>query len=103
VTKLESLTTKIAEACEAGDLQPVHDELHEVGHLLEGWDSMVDKFELSDQQSTEAKGLGEALFNRFMKLDDSLHGGEEVDLEKFAEGLQTEIGKIQTLHSSDSE
>jgi hypothetical protein len=99
LARLESLTQTITEACEAGDLHQAHDELHEVGHLLDGWDALITNFDIDDSKATQAKGLGEALFNRFMKLDDSLHGGDEVDLDKFAEGLKTELGKLQEIRA----
>jgi hypothetical protein len=103
VARLETLTEAIIAACESGEPEKAHDELHEVGHLLSEWSKLVEQYQLEGAQATDAKGVGEAMFNRFMKLDDALHGGEEVDYDELAEGLKEDLVKLKAQVETPAE
>lgn len=90
VAGIEAMATKICKAFADGTPDDAHDALHEVGHSLEKLPALAAKEgKLNEEQMTLVNEAVEALFDGFGKLDDTLHGGEEVDIAAI-EGTLTE-------------
>ncbi|MBX3420645.1 MAG: hypothetical protein KF752_03720 [Pirellulaceae bacterium] len=87
---------EIRAAFEKGDPDAAHDQLHEVGHILEGVlpDLVKNDAGLSDEAKSSIQACLEKMFDEFGKLDDQLHGGPEAD---FAEISRVIDGALQEL------
>lgn len=82
--------TKILEGVEKGDLDSVHDELHDIGGMLEAAKTAVAiPGTISDAGKKEqiSKAI-QSLFDLLSKLDESMHDGEKVDTKDIAAKLK---------------
>lgn len=79
--RVETMKTSICKAFNDGTPEDAHDLLHEVGHALGKIPDLAAKQNrLTADQTSEVNVAVEALFDGFGQLDDTLHGGEEVDI-----------------------
>jgi len=82
--------TKILEGVEKDDLDSVHDELHDIGGMLEAAKTAVAiPGTISDAGKKEqiSKAI-QSLFDLLSKLDESMHDGEKVDTKDIAAKLK---------------
>jgi hypothetical protein len=82
--------TKILEGVEKDDLDSVHDELHDIGGMLEAATAAVAlPGNISDAGKREqvAKAI-QGLFELLGKLDESMHDGEKIDTKDVAAKLK---------------
>ncbi len=96
--KLESEFSVIKAAFEKDSPEDAHDELHDIGHLLESLEQWV----ASDSAANEvdqaaAAPLVKTLFTSFGNLDDTLHGVEGVDIEANLQEISTTITQLKEL------
>ncbi len=90
VVGIKALATQICKAFADGTPDDAHGALHDVGHSLEKLPALAaQEGKLTEEQMTVVNEAVEALFDGFGKLDDTLHGGEEVDIAAI-EGMLTE-------------
>lgn len=88
VAELASMKDSICKAFADGTPEEAHDALHEVGHMLETLPSLASKeLKLDDESMKSLDAAVEALFDGFGQLDETFHGGEEVDAEQIDKGL----------------
>jgi uncharacterized phage infection (PIP) family protein YhgE len=96
--KVEEAKEKICKAFEQGTPDEVHDTLHQVGHLLEDLPQLATQGrELSTETVTEIQQSVESLFDGFGKLDDTMHGGAEVELDKINQQLTQALANLQKV------
>ncbi|XZE53365.1 hypothetical protein SH139x_005102 [Planctomycetaceae bacterium SH139] len=98
LTKLESEFAVIKAAFEKNSPEDAHDELHDIGHLLESLEHWV----ASDAAANEvdqavATPLVKTLFTSFGNLDDTLHGVEGVDIEANLQEISSTITQLKEL------
>lgn len=98
LTKLESEFAIIKSAFEKNSPEDAHDELHDIGHLLESLEQWV----ASDAAANEvdqaaATPLVKTLFTSFGNLDDTLHGVEGVDIEANLQEISSTITQLKEL------
>lgn len=95
VAGIEAMATTICKAFADGTPEDAHDALHEVGHSLEKLPALAAKEgKLTEEQMTVVNEAVEALFDGFGKLDDTLHGGEEVDIAAIEGTLTETLAKL---------
>ncbi|QDV23212.1 hypothetical protein [Aureliella helgolandensis] len=98
VQDIEAMTTEICQAFVDGSPEDVHDTLHGVGHSLEKLPELAAKEgKLSPEQMTAVNEAVEALFDGFGKLDNTLHGGEDVDIQAIEAQLVKNLKKIKEV------
>lgn len=96
LTAIEAMKTKICKAFADGVPDDAHDALHDVGHSLEKLPELAAKEgKFSADQLATVKESVEALFDGFGKLDDTMHGGAEVDAIVLEEKLTAAITKLK--------
>lgn len=96
LTAIEAMKTKICKAFADGVPDDAHDALHDVGHSLEKLPELAAKEgKFSADQLATVKESVEALFDGFGKLDDTMHGGAEVDAKVLEEKLTAAITKLK--------
>lgn len=79
VTQLTQLRDDVAAGFAADDVDSIHDQLHDVGNLLESTLTLVDESELGDEAKKVANSALETLFDAFGDVDAKLHGEEGKD------------------------
>ena len=98
VQNIEAMTKAICQAFTEGSPEDAHDTLHGVGHSLEKLPELAAKEDkLSPEQLIAVKEAVDALFDGFGKLDDTLHGGEEVDIEAIEAQFAKNLAKIKEI------
>lgn len=73
VSQLEPLVRQILDACQAGDLEPAHGALHDVGTLLPILPELAADSELSKPDWEQVKKSTDRLFEIFSEIDSSMH------------------------------
>jgi hypothetical protein len=90
IQKAVASGTKILEGVEKDDLDSVHDELHDIGGMLEAATAAValpGNISDTDKREQVAKAI-QGLFELLGKLDESMHDGEKIDNKDVAEKLK---------------
>lgn len=106
LAKVEAMKVAICEAFTAGKPDDAHGDLHEVGHALEGLPDLASKAgELSDEAMEKVNASVEAMFDAFGQLDDTMHGGPEVEIADVEKKLTDAIAELKELvgHDHDHE
>lgn len=96
LAKLQEMKSEICTAFENETPEDAHDALHGVGHLLEDLPKLAAQQDgLSAEQLGNVETAVESLFDGFGQLDDTLHGGEEVDLEQLDKQLTEAMASLE--------
>jgi hypothetical protein len=97
VKELEGLSAKILKAFQDGNPAEAHDELHEIGHVLERIPALAAKEEgMSDEAKTQVKQAIESLFDAFSEMDGMLHGGDTVDVDALTERVNRSLADLRS-------
>ncbi|MEM6777098.1 MAG: hypothetical protein AAF670_05545 [Planctomycetota bacterium] len=95
--KIASMGTKITAAFAGETPDEAHEELHDIGHLIETLPGLATKADLPEEQQAAVRDSMEALMDAFGELDATLHGGDEVDVDQVSEKISTELEKLREL------
>jgi predicted translin family RNA/ssDNA-binding protein len=95
--EVAGLSDKVIDARSKSDLEPVHDELHDVGHLLESMGELTKQSTLPDGEKSEMVRIVKDLFEHFGKIDESLHGGAKFKSEEVAPKISAAIVDLRSL------
>lgn len=97
VTKVVELAGKIKEAGEKGDFDSAHDEIHDIGHLLEDLAAKAKAESKSDEEQAAIKAAADALFATIGKIDEGLHDNKEVKFDDIKEAFEAELAALKAL------
>lgn len=97
VAKVVELAGKIKEAGEKGDFDSAHDEVHDIGHLLEGLAAKAKAESKSDEEQAAIKAAADALFATIGKIDEGLHDNKEVKFDDIKEAFEAELAALKAL------
>ncbi|GAB5405552.1 MAG: hypothetical protein Aurels2KO_37830 [Aureliella sp.] len=96
VAELSQMKEVICEAFANGTPDEAHDALHGVGHLLESLPELASKELSLDEGAMESLDAAvESLFDGFGQLDETFHGGDEVDAAQISEDLSDAIAQMK--------
>ena len=95
--KLVSQKTRIQTAFEKSDPDSAHDDLHEIGHVLESLPALAKKSGIAEADLPAVKEAVDSLFDAFGKLDENLHGGDETPYKDVAEKIDTAIAALNKM------
>ena len=95
--EVAGLSDKVIDALGKSDLEPVHDELHDVGHLLESMAELTKQSTLPDDKKSEMDRIVKDLFEHFGKIDESLHGGAKFKSEEVLPKISAAIADLRSL------
>lgn len=87
VKEIDEFRKTIADALAANDTEKAHDPLHEIGHLIEGLPAAGTKASLSEADQAELTKSADALMEAFGKIDEGMHGKEEVKYSSVSEQI----------------
>lgn len=76
VDAIAKMCASIVDAFKGGNPEAAHDDLHEIGHLIEELPELSKEAKLSAEASKKVDEATEKLMAAFGALDDSLHGGQ---------------------------
>ena len=94
---IEDMGSKITAAFAKAEPDDAHDELHEIGHMIESLPALAKKAGLPESKQEKVMAIAEALMDAFGELDGTLHGGDEVDAEKISQTISAQIEELQVL------
>lgn len=93
---VETMKITICKAFADGTPENAHDLLHDVGHSLEKLPELAaKKSELTSDQLSKVNSAVEELFDGFGQLDDTMHGGEEVDIDELDKRLTKALSDLK--------
>jgi len=95
--QIKEMGGKITTAFANGTPDDAHDELHEIGHVIECLPELAKKANLSGEQEKSVSEITESLMDAFGELDGTLHGGEEVNVDEISKKISTQIEKLQPM------
>ncbi|KLU05435.1 putative transmembrane region and signal peptide protein [Rhodopirellula islandica] len=74
VEKLSKMKATIASGFADDDVDSIHNELHDIGTLLEQTEALAKSSDLNEEQKKQALAAVDALFDAFGSVDAKLHG-----------------------------
>ncbi len=80
-TQIAAMSKTILAAFAAGTPTAAHEQLHEIGHLIEELPKCAANSEISDEAKRSVAEATDKLMNAFGALDESMHGGETKSLD----------------------
>lgn len=97
VTKVVEMATKIKEAGEKGDFEAAHDEMHDIGNLLEELAAKAKAESKSEEEQAAIKTAADALFATIGKVDEAMHNNKEIKYDEVKAGFESELAAIKAL------
>ncbi len=97
VGQINALGSKITAAFAKGEPDDAHDELHDIGHVIECLPELAKKAGLPEPKQKKVSEVTEMLMDAFGELDGTLHGGEKVDVEKISTTVSEQIEELQGM------
>lgn len=95
VDQLEEMAKAITAAFAKGSPADAHDELHEIGHLIESLPELAKEEQLPAQSQTKVSEICETLMDAFGELDGVFHGGEEPDVASLSAQINKGIESLK--------
>ncbi|MEM6364741.1 MAG: hypothetical protein AAF745_09960 [Planctomycetota bacterium] len=94
VNEIRAMGAAITSAFARGKPDDAHHELHEIGHLIESLPELAAKSGLPESKQTTVKTVTEALMVAFGKLDGTLHGGDDVNVDEISQTISEQLQKV---------
>ena len=96
VTELLATQKAIAEAFAAGNQDDAHGPLHDVGHLLENTETLVEKSDMDDDTKKKLSEAIEQLFASYGAVDEKMHNSEKgKDYSDVSEQIENAINELK--------
>lgn len=97
VEKLAGMKTRIAAGFAADDVDSIHDELHDIGTVLEQTEELVDASDMDADQKKQAAQAVESLFEAFGSVDAKLHGETGSDYSEVASKIDEAVSALEGM------
>ncbi|GAB5513331.1 hypothetical protein [Rhodopirellula baltica] len=91
IKKLTSMQSTIAGGFADDDVDSIHNELHEIGTLLEQTETLAKESDLGDEKKKQALAAIDTLFDAFGSVDAKLHGDEGADFSEVSGDIEDAI------------
>lgn len=89
-----ALKKQIQTAFEAGTPDDAHDAMHDVFHVLEDLTGLAEKATEDPAKITAVNEAAENLLDAYEKLDEGMHGGDQVEYSAVADAIDSAISKL---------
>ncbi|TWU20110.1 hypothetical protein Pla52o_46240 [Novipirellula galeiformis] len=97
VAMLAGMRDKIRDGFAAGNVEEADGPLHEVGHLLEGIETLVEASAMSEDQKSQAMKAIETLFDSFGEVDARVHDAKGEAGKEYTEVAKSVDAAVKTL------
>lgn len=97
VKQLVSIRDTIKSAFAKNDAEAAHGPLHDVGHVLEAMNKLMDAASLDEKQKETAKTSVELLFANYGKVDSLMHGDKGEKYEDVAVKIDEAVKALEGL------
>ena len=97
IGQISDLGSKVTAAFAKGEPDDAHDELHDIGHVIECLPELAKRAGLPETKQKTVSEVTEALMDAFGELDGTLHGGEEIDVEEISKTISAQIEELQEM------
>lgn len=91
----------IATAFAAGEPESAHNPLHEIGHTLELIPDLAKKAGLGEEALQSVSSATEELYDAFGKLDEVLHGGEQISYDDVKDSITAAMTSLSSVAPAD--
>ncbi|MEM9644670.1 MAG: hypothetical protein AAF989_06735 [Planctomycetota bacterium] len=88
---------KITSAFASGKPQNAHHELHAIGGVIQSLPGLATKAGLSSEQQDSVAEITESLLDAFGKLDGTLHGGGDVEVDDIKTEISAQLEKLEKM------
>jgi len=99
-TQTVSATQKIRDALADGKPDAAHDELHDIGHMLQELPTLAKAAAIEKSTSDAVENTAKGLFEVIDKVDAALHDGKEIKYDDVKEGLESGLADLKKLAES---
>lgn len=97
VAKLAGLATEVKAAFEGGEPHDAHDQLHVIPEVLDDVVDASKSLGLSEANQAKVLEAVESLFEQFGKLDEGMHGGEQIGYEAVGPQIDAALNTLKEL------
>lgn len=96
VTELLATQKAVSEAFAAGNQDDAHGPLHDVGHLLESTEALVEKSDMDDETKKKLSEAIDQLFESYGAVDEKMHNAETgKDYSEVSEQIEAAISALK--------
>ena len=95
--KLTSMQSTIAGGFADDDVDSIHNELHDIGTLLEQTEVLAKESDLGEEKKKQALAAIDTLFDAFGSVDAKLHGEEGADFDEVSSDIEDAIKVLGDL------
>ena len=93
--RLVTHKTNIQAAFEKSDPESAHDDLHQIGHAIESLAAVARKSGITDADLLSVEVAAKSLFEVYGRLDEMLHGGDDVAYKDVAGEIDSAISALE--------
>ncbi|WP_430454078.1 hypothetical protein [Rhodopirellula europaea] len=97
IKKLTSMQSTIAGGFADDDVDSIHNELHDIGTLLEQTEVLAKESNLGEEKKKQALAAIDTLFDAFGSVDAKLHGEEGADFDEVSSDIEDAIKVLGDL------
>lgn len=97
IKKLTSMQSTIAGGFADDDVDSIHNELHDIGTLLEQTEVLAKESDLGEEKKKQALAAIDTLFDAFGSVDAKLHGEEGADFDEVSSDIEDAIKVLGDL------
>lgn len=97
IKKLTSMQSTIAGGFADDDVDSIHNELHDIGTLLEQTEVLAKESDLGEEKKKQALAAIDTLFDAFGSVDAKLHGDEGADFDEVSSDIEDAIKVLGDL------
>lgn len=97
IKKLSSMQSTIAGGFADDDVDSIHNELHDIGTLLEQTEVLAKESDLGEEKKKQALAAIDTLFDAFGSVDAKLHGDEGADFDEVSSDIEDAIKVLGDL------
>lgn len=97
VSTLRGHYETIRDALDEDDIDTAHDPIHQVGHLLESLQQLVDHVGLDADDKATAQAAIDKMFEAYGEVDKAIHGAQPVDYEAVREPLDQGMADLESV------
>jgi hypothetical protein len=100
LAKSMEMAVKIREAGEKGDYEPVHNQIHEIGHLLDALAAKAKAENKSGDEQAAIKKGADGLFAAIDKIDGALHDGKTIKFDEVKDAFDSSFQALKAIQDN---
>lgn len=95
LSSLATMKSNIQSAFEKSDPESAHHDLHEIGHTLDSLEKLAKTSSMAEADQVAVVAAIESLFEAYGKLDEMMHGGDEIAYKDIAGDIDAAMASLE--------